>query len=214
MERAAVGCTGKDVAKFIVDIERKLNSFSSKIQADITTLDEMDAKVKVLEGKVSRNCAETEARINNMARSGEKNAADTNSKMDDLADALISLELTMQEILSRDIPFPAGVESMRSDILKDVGDKFDSKWLGAKLVFEAEQDCRMDAKAKTALREVLGTDVRSALKELVEEATTNALRVAFECFPLPMQEEMETNLKKMTCAEYDQRQRDQQEAKN
>ena len=156
----------------------------------------MDAKVKVLEGKVSRNCAETEARINNMARSGEKDAAEATSKMDDLAEGLINLELTMQERLSRDIPFPAGVESMRSDILKEVADKFDSQWLGAKLVFEAEQDCKIDVKAKAALSEVLGTDVRSALKELVEEATTNALRVAFECFFVPMQEEMETNLKK------------------
>jgi ATP-dependent protease HslVU (ClpYQ) ATPase subunit len=158
MERAAVGCTGKDVTKFIVDIECKLSSFSNKIQADISTLFEMDAKVKVLEGKVGRNCSETEPRVNNMARSGEKNAADTNGKMDDLADALINLELAMQESSSRDIPFPAGVESMRSDILKDVGDKFDSQWLGAKLLLEAEQDCKMDAKAKAALREVLGTD--------------------------------------------------------
>ena len=79
-ERTAAGCTGKDITKFIVDTERKLNSFSSKIQADISMLGEVDAKVKALEGKVSRNCAETEARISNMARSGEKDAADAKGR--------------------------------------------------------------------------------------------------------------------------------------
>ena len=204
-ERTAAGCSGKDITKFIVDTERKLNSFSSKIQADISMLGEVDAKVKALEGKVSRNCAETEARISNMARSGEKDAADANGKMDDLADALINLELAMQENLGSDIPSSTRVESMRSDIIKDVHDKLDSQWLGTKLEFEAAMDCKIDVKAKAAVREILGTDVRSAIKELVAEAVRDALRVAFECFPLPMQEEMEANMEKLTCAEYDER---------
>ena len=119
----------------------------------------------------------------------------------------------MQDSLSRDISLPAGVESMKSDMLKDVADMFESRWLDAKLAFEAEQDCKIEVKAKAALKEALVTDMRSALKELVSEATTNALREAFECFPLPMQEQMESKMQKMTCAEYDQRDKDQQDQK-
>ena len=85
-----------------------------------------------------------------MAKSGEIDADDANSKMDDLAGSILDLALTMKESLSRDIPFPTGVEHMRSDILQNVGDKFDSQWLGAKIVFEAEQHCKTDAKAKAA----------------------------------------------------------------
>ena len=153
IERGAAGCNDSDVAKFVVDAEGKLSSLSSKIQKDMSVLEEMGVKVKALEGKVSRSCAETEARTTNLARSCEKDAADAQCKLDDLADAVVNLELTMQE----------NVEIMRADLLKYMSDKLDSQWLRTKREFEVEQDCKVDAKLDDSLN-----GIRSLIAATVE----------------------------------------------
>lgn len=208
-ERGAAGCTDIDVAKFIVDTESKLSSLSSKIQKDMSVLNDMGERVKVLEGKVSCKCAETDTRVSNMAKASEKNASDAEGKLNDLADAVINLELAMQESLSTDVKLLTETESSGPDILKNIGDNLESQWLSARLELEAQQDFKIDAKVKAASREV-----RVAMNKCITDATKEALRVAFECFPLPMQEDMENNLKEMTCAGYDQRKADQQEEEN
>ena len=81
----------------------------------MSALEEMNAKVKALERKVKLDSAETRARINNMAKSGEKDVADASCKLEDLAEAMVNLELAKQE----HVQSPTVPENIKSAIVTD-----------------------------------------------------------------------------------------------